>query len=158
MLRLVTILAKNSFKTLAVSLSPLMILSPSTIVIFSFEIILFDNSGLTTLQNVLLSQKFFSFKLLKYSLTFSQKCYTQISLLNVSIFIFLSPILEKNVHQICSQHNSFRQILIHKRRMIRSHILLFTRSILIQNLIAGYQKVINILVAAVSQISWENFL
>ena len=51
MLRLVTILAKNSFKTLAVSLSPLMILSPSTIVIFSFEIILFDNSGLTTFQN-----------------------------------------------------------------------------------------------------------
>ena len=51
MLRLVTILAKNSFKTLAVSLSLLMILSPSTIVIFSFEIILFDNSGLTTFQN-----------------------------------------------------------------------------------------------------------
>ena len=95
MLRLVTTLAKNSFKTLAVSLSLLMILSPSTIVIFSFEIILFDNNGLTTLQNVLLSQTFFSFKLLKYSLTFSQKCYTQISLFSVSVFIFLSLFLRK---------------------------------------------------------------
>ena len=47
MLRLVTTLAKTSFKPLAVSLSLLMILSPSTIVIFSFEIILFDNNGLT---------------------------------------------------------------------------------------------------------------
>ena len=102
MLRLVTTLQKNSFKTLAVSFSFFMILSPSTIVIFSFEIILFDNNGLTTLQNVLLSQTFFSFKLLKYSLTFSQKCYTQISLFSVSIFIFLSPILEENVPQLCS--------------------------------------------------------
>ena len=99
MLRLVTILAKNSFKTLAVSLSLLMILSPSTIFIFSFEIILFDNNSLTTLQNFLLSQFFFLFKSLKYLLTFSQKGYTQISLFSVSIFIFLSLILEKNVPQ-----------------------------------------------------------
>ena len=86
MLILVT-LEKNSFKTLAVPLSLLTILSTLTIVIFSFEIILFDNNGLTTLQNILLSQTFFSFKILKYSLTFSQKCYTQISLFSVSLFL-----------------------------------------------------------------------
>ena len=57
MLKLVTILEKNSFKTLAVSLS--LFLSLSTIVIFSFEII-FDDNGLNAFQNILLSQTFFS--------------------------------------------------------------------------------------------------
>ena len=55
-------LEKNSFKISAVSLSLFIILSPSTIFIFSFEIILFHNNSLTTFQNILLSQKFFSFK------------------------------------------------------------------------------------------------
>ena len=85
MLRLIT-LEKNSFKTLVVSSSPLIILSPSSIAIFSFKIILFVNNSWTTLQKFLLSQKFFLFKLLKYSLTFLQKCYTQISLFCVSLF------------------------------------------------------------------------
>ena len=101
MLGLVMTLEKKSFKTLAVSLLLLVILSSSKSLFFSFEI-LFDNNGLTTVQNFLLPQTFFWFKLLKYSLTFSQKCYTQISLFSVSIFIFLSPILEKNVPQLCS--------------------------------------------------------
>ena len=153
MLRLVTTLEKNSFKTLAVSLSLLMILSPSTIVIFSFEIILFDNNGLTTLQNVLLSQTFFSFKLLKYSLTFSQKCYTQISLFSVSTFIFLSPIPQSSFALSIIALDRFLFI-----KMITSHILLFMRSMLIQNLIAGYQKILNILVAVVFQILMEDFL
>ena len=52
---------KNSFKTLAVSLSLLIILSPLIIVIFSFEIILFDNNGLITFHIFLLSQMFFCF-------------------------------------------------------------------------------------------------
>ena len=90
MLRLVTILAKNSFKNLAVLLSLLMILSPSTIVIFSFEIILFDNNGLTTLQNFLLSQTFFSFKLLKYSLLLFHKSVTHKFLCLVYLFLFSS--------------------------------------------------------------------
>ena len=108
MLRLVTTLEKNSFKTLAVSLYLLTILSPSAIFIFSFEILLFDNNGLNTV--------FYFFA----------------KVLHTNFFvIFLSPILEKNVPQLCSLHNSFKQILIHKRRMITSHILLFTRSIMI---------------------------
>ena len=95
-------ISKEFIQNLAVSLSLLMILSPSIIVIFSFEKILFDNNGLTALQNFLLSQTFFSFKLLKFSLIFSQKCYWQISLFSVSTFIFFSPILEKIVPQLCS--------------------------------------------------------
>ena len=41
MFRLITTLEKNVFKTLALSLSLLITWSPSTIIIFSFEIILF---------------------------------------------------------------------------------------------------------------------
>ena len=99
MLRLVTTLAKNSFKTLAVSLSLRLILSPSTIVIFSFEIILFDNNGLTTLQNVLFSQTFFSFKLLKHSLLRFLKSVTQKFLCLVYLFLFSSVLfLRKMFH------------------------------------------------------------
>ena len=76
MLRLVTTLEKNSFKTLTVSSLLLIILSPSTIVIFSSEIILFDNNGLTPFQKFLLSQTFFLFKLLKYSLLLFHKSVT----------------------------------------------------------------------------------
>ena len=89
MLRLVTILAKNSFKTLAVSLSPLIILSPSTIVIFSFEIISFDDNSLTTFQNFL-SQTFFSFKLLKYYLLLFCKSVTHKFHCLVYLFLFSS--------------------------------------------------------------------
>ena len=67
-----------------------MILSPSTIVTFSFEIIWFDNNGLTTLQNFLLSQTFFSFKLLKYSLLLFHKSVTHKFLCLVYLFLFSS--------------------------------------------------------------------
>ena len=77
MLRLVTTLEKNSFKTLPVSLSLFIILSPSTVVIFSSKIILFDNNSLATFQNCLVSQMFLSFKLLKYSLLLFRKSVTQ---------------------------------------------------------------------------------
>ena len=50
-LRLATTLENNSFKTLAVSLSFLAILSPSAIVILSLKIILLDNDDLTTFQS-----------------------------------------------------------------------------------------------------------
>ena len=73
MLIFVTTLLKNSFKILAVSLSLFIILSSSLIVIFSFQIILFDNKGLTTFQNFLMWQTFFSIKLLKYFLLLFRK-------------------------------------------------------------------------------------
>ena len=66
-------LEKNLFKTLAVSLSLLIILLPSTIVIVSFKIILFDNNGLNSFQKILLSLTLFSFKLLKYSILLFHK-------------------------------------------------------------------------------------
>ena len=48
MFSLVTTLGKNSFKTSAVSLSLLILLLPTVISIFSFEIIFFDKNCLTT--------------------------------------------------------------------------------------------------------------
>ena len=92
MLRLVATLEKNSFKTLAVSFPLLIILSPSTIVIFSFETILFDNNGLTTPQNFFLLQTFFLFKLLKYSLLLFRKSVTHKFLCLVYLLLF-SPVL-----------------------------------------------------------------
>ena len=94
---------KGSFKTLAVSLSLLVILLPSTIVIFSFEIILFDNNGLTTLQNFLLPQTYFSFKLLKYPLLLFRKSGTHRFVGLVYLSLFSSVLfLRKNVPQHCS--------------------------------------------------------
>ena len=90
MLRLVATLEKNSFKTLAVSLSLFIILSHSTIVTFSFGIILFDNNGLTTLQKFLLSQTFFSFKLLKNYLLLFRKSVTHKFLCLVYLSLFSS--------------------------------------------------------------------
>ena len=103
MLRLVTTLEKDSFKTLAFSLSLLMILLPSTIVIYSFEIILFDNNGLSTLQNFLLPQTYFSFKLLKYPPLLFRKSVTHRFLGLVYLSLFSSVLfLRKNVPQLCS--------------------------------------------------------
>ena len=65
-------LEKNLFKTLAVSLSLLIILLPSTIVIVSFKIILFDNNGLNSFQKILLSLTLFA-KLLNYSILLFHK-------------------------------------------------------------------------------------
>ena len=146
MLRLVTTLEKNSFKTLAVSFSLLIILSPLTIVIFSFETILFDNNGLTTLQNFFLLQTFFLFQLLKYSVLHFRKSVTHKFLCLVYLLLF-SPVLFLT--------KIFISFVL---SVIALAYFLFTRSILVQNLIAGYQNVINILITAVSQILWEDFL
>ena len=57
---------------------------------FSFGIILFDNNGLTTLQSFLLSQTFFLFKLLKYSLLLFRKSVIHKFLCLVYLFLFSS--------------------------------------------------------------------
>ena len=61
MLRLVAALEKDSFETLTVSLTLVIILSISTIVISSFEIILFDNNGSTALQKYFIVPSVFLF-------------------------------------------------------------------------------------------------
>ena len=63
-LRLLTILEKKVFRTLAISLSEL-ITSPSSInVIFALNGVLSERNGLTVLQNVLLPVTLFASKLL----------------------------------------------------------------------------------------------
>ena len=59
--RFVMILEKNSFRTDAMLLSFSKMLSSSSRVMFSSEITLFDNKGLTTPQDFLWSHKCFSF-------------------------------------------------------------------------------------------------
>ena len=68
-------LKKYSFKTDAVFLSFFTMLSSSARVIFSLETTLFDNKGLTTPRNFLLSHKSVSFRL-SANFYFSQKCNT----------------------------------------------------------------------------------
>ena len=63
-LRLLIMVEKKVFKTLAVLLLVLMILSFSIKVIFSSDGVLSERKGLNVLQKVLLSVIFFSFKLL----------------------------------------------------------------------------------------------
>ena len=108
----------------------LTILSPSTIVIFSFEIILFDNSGLATLQSFLLSQTFFSFKLLKYSLLLFGKIVIQKFICLVYLTLFSSALfLRKMFLSFVFSIIALDKFLFIKRRVITSHILLFTRII-----------------------------
>ena len=54
-LRFLTALAKTEFRSSELSLSPLIILSSSTSVIFSFDFDLSESNSLTVLQNCLLS-------------------------------------------------------------------------------------------------------
>ena len=63
--------------TTLVPLSLFIILSlPAIAIYISFEIALFDNNILTTLQHFLLSQTFFLFKSSKYSLLLFRKSFT----------------------------------------------------------------------------------
>ena len=99
------------------------------IVMFPFEIILFGNNRQTTFQIFLLSQTFLSSKLLKYffllySLFLLQKSQTWMSLFIVFTFIVISPNFQKHIPKLCSLYNDF----IHKRRMITSDILPFSKS------------------------------
>lgn len=125
---------------------------------FSHKIIQFNNNGLTTFQDFLLPLIFLVCDIKAFSLTFSQKCYTQVSLFIGFTLIFLSPIFEKNIPKLCSLHGCFWHILLHKRRMITSDEFLFSRSLLIKNFIAEYLKVINVLITIVLQILWNNLL
>ena len=61
--RLAVMFEKKSLRTVAVFFSFSTMLSFSTRVIFSLETTLFDNTGLTTPQNFLLSHNFFSLRL-----------------------------------------------------------------------------------------------
>ena len=132
MLRLITILEKNIFKTLAVSLSLFIILSPSRAVILSFEIILFDNNGLPSFQNFSLLQTLFSFKLLHYSLLLFRKSVTHKFLCLVYLPLFSSVLfLRKMFLSFVLGIIVLDKFLFNKKPMITSHILLFTRSILI---------------------------
>ena len=63
-LRLLTILEKKVFRTLAISLSELITSPPSINVIFALNGVLSERDGLTVLQNVLLSVTLFASKLL----------------------------------------------------------------------------------------------
>ena len=70
---------------------------PSTIFIFSFEIILFDNDALTTFQIFLLLQTVFPFNLLKYSLLLFHKSVTHKLFCLVYLPLFSSVLFSRKI-------------------------------------------------------------
>ena len=120
--------------TTLVPLSLFIILSlPAIAIYISFEIALFDNNILTTLQHFLLSQTFFLFKSSKYSLLLFRKSFTHkfLCLVYLSLFssvLFLRKMFLSFVISIIALE---KFIFIKDQRPKTSHIPRFTRSILI---------------------------
>ena len=120
--------------TTLVPLSLFIILSlPAIAIYISFEIALFDNNILTTLQHFLLSQTFFLFKSSKYSLLLFRKSFTHKFLWLVYLSLFSSVLFLRKMFLsfVISIIALEKFIFMKDQRPKTSHIPRFTRSILI---------------------------